>query len=515
MSADRVSALPWEELREATVSGVRWTAIARVTAEFAGFTSAVVLAHLIPPAEFGRVAIALIIAVLATGLTNEGFGNPLVQRRSLDAAHVESGTLLSLAFGGLMTVASFLLAPVVATPLFGARTAELLQLASPLFLVAALRVVPYALLQRRLDFRRIGLIDSAAFLVGTLATVGLALAGVGGESIVLGFLINGAIGAALCFAAAPSPLPRWHTRAVREVGAFGLPAALASLVHASFRNVDYAIIGARLSAAQVGFYYRAFGFAVNYPNRMSAIMARVAFPIYSRAAQAEEMHALRERYVRVQVAVLFPVLTLLIATAPVAIPWLLGQRWEPAVVPMQILTFAAMTAILFETMGPLMLAAGKVRSMLGFNVVGLVLYIPAVYLATPYGLRTVCVAVVGVHVWLLIGTYYFLLHRTFGLPMRRLWSDVAPGLVGGVPLFLAAFALTESLTDAGLPVPVVLASAGLAGAVSYLLVIRVLFPTVWSDLVTLVLRVVLARKRAPDTEPERATALARVPAGAR
>jgi O-antigen/teichoic acid export membrane protein len=57
------------------VIGVRWSAIARITSEVAGFASAVVLAHLIPPAEFGRVAIALILSVLATGLTNEGFGN--------------------------------------------------------------------------------------------------------------------------------------------------------------------------------------------------------------------------------------------------------------------------------------------------------------------------------------------------------------------------------------------------------------------------------------------------------
>jgi O-antigen/teichoic acid export membrane protein len=506
--------MPETDLKEATVVGVRWTVIARVTSEVAGFSSAVLLAHLIPPAEFGRVAIVLILSVLASGLTNEGFGNPLVQRPSITVAHVESGVLLSLTFGALMTAGSYLLAPLVATPLFGTRTTEFLQLASPLFLLATARVVPYALLQRRLDFRRIGLIDSASFLTGTFATVALALAGLDGEAIVIGFLINFAFSAGLSFASAPSPLPRWHGKEARDVTAFGLPVALASLVHVGFRNADYAIVGARLSATQLGYYYRAFGFAINYPNRMGQVMARVAFPVYSRAEEADEMHALRGRFVRVQVAVMFPVLALLVATAPVAIPWLLGDRWEPAVLPMQILAFAGMAASLFESMTPLLLATGRVRSMLGFNVVGLLLYAPAVYLAAGYGLTAVCLAVVGVHLCLLFGTYYFLLHRMFDVPFRRLWDDMAPGAVAGLAMLGVGLGLTESMSSAGIPAVPLLAVAGTAGTLSYLLVIRGLFPTVWSDLKVLVRRVLLARKRAPAPEPEPARSLVRAGAGA-
>jgi hypothetical protein len=98
--------------------------------------------------------------------------------------------------------------------------------------------------------------------------------------------------------------------------------------------------------------------------------------------------------------------------------------------------------------------------------------------------------------------------------MRRLWDDIAPAAVAGLALFVVAFGLTHLLSHAGLPVPLVLAAAGLAGAPTYLLVIRLLFRTVWSDLGTLARRVVLARKRVPDPEAERVPSLARAPAGA-
>ena len=375
-------------------------------------------------------------------------------------------------------------------------------------------MVPYALIQRRLGFRRIGLIETASFLVGTVATLALAIEGFDGEAIVLGLLINSGVATALFLASAPSALPRWRPSAARDVAVFGLPAALASLVHASFRNVDYAIIGARLSAAQLGFYYRAFGFSVNYPNRMTAIMARVSFPVFSRAGEAAEMHALRGRFVRVQAAVIFPFLLLLVATAPVGIPWLLGDRWEPAVVPMQILAFAGLTACLYESIAPLLLATGKVRSLLGFNLVGLILYVVAIYLAAGLGLTAVCLAVVGVHLCLLFGTYFFLVHRLFHLPLRSLWDDMAPASVAGSALLLVAFAAVELLSDAGVATVPILLAAAVAGTLSYLLVMRLLFETVWSDLRTLLRRVVLARKRTPGSEADRVPSLARVPAGA-
>src|SRR3954453_14628676 len=79
-----------EELKEKTFKSLRWAALARVAAEVAAVGSAVVLAHLIPPAEFGRVAVALITGDLALTLANEGVGSALVRRRTLDKAHVES-----------------------------------------------------------------------------------------------------------------------------------------------------------------------------------------------------------------------------------------------------------------------------------------------------------------------------------------------------------------------------------------------------------------------------------------
>jgi PST family polysaccharide transporter len=183
----------YEGLRDAAVAGVRWIAIARVIGESAQLISAVVLARLIAPAEFGHAAIALILVPLAAILTFEGFGSALVQRKEIDQGHLETAMLASLIAGLALSVATYLTAPPIAAPLFGDRTAGLIQLASPLFLVAGFSAVSRSLLWRELEFRNVSLIETGAVAFGASVAVGLAVAGLEGEAIVLGAVAGGIV----------------------------------------------------------------------------------------------------------------------------------------------------------------------------------------------------------------------------------------------------------------------------------------------------------------------------------
>ena len=75
-----------DELAPATADGVRWITLARVATELLLVGSMVALAHLIPPADFGRFAVAVIVQELAMGIPTEGVGSALVQRDSSAAS---------------------------------------------------------------------------------------------------------------------------------------------------------------------------------------------------------------------------------------------------------------------------------------------------------------------------------------------------------------------------------------------------------------------------------------------
>jgi hypothetical protein len=141
-----------------------------------------------------------------------------------------------------------------------------------------------------------------------------------------------------------------------------------------------------------------------------------------------------------------------------------------------------------------MLAVGRPKPLLRFNLGMLVFYAGAVLLATPYGLTVVCVTVVGAHVVILLAVYRLLLWPYAGVPMRRLVTDVLPALAGCLALLGAGFAAREAI---GGPAPVVLAAIGLAGGAAYLACIRFLFTAAWDDVTLVIRRVVPTRRRSP------------------
>src|SRR3954453_4373833 len=126
------------ELKQAAVSGVRWTTAGRIAIEIITFASAVALARLIPPSGFGEAVVPLILVPLAVIFTFEGFGSALVQRKTIERTHIEAAMFASLVTGALLTAAVVLLAQPVGEPLFGAATAHLLVMVSPVFLLAGL-----------------------------------------------------------------------------------------------------------------------------------------------------------------------------------------------------------------------------------------------------------------------------------------------------------------------------------------------------------------------------------------
>jgi lipopolysaccharide exporter len=483
----------YEQLRDAAVSGVRWIAIARVCGESAQLVAAVALARLIVPAEFGHAAIALILVPLAAILTFEGFGSALVQRKEIEHRHIETAMLASIAAGLVLSAATWIAAPLLATPLFGERTGELVQLAAPLFAIAAVSAVSRSLLWRALDFRGISLIETGALALGSVVAVALALTGMEGEAIVLG-AIAGSVAASAMFLIVVRPVrPRWHGEHLRQIVGFGGPASGAGLLHVAITNVDYTILAARLSSAQVGFYWRAFQLGVVYQDKISGVMMRLAFPVYSRTRDLAELGRLHERATRVHAAVVVPLLAVLIVTAPVLIPWVFGPDWGPSVLPAQILAVAGMIAAILTGFAQVLLAAGRPRELLWFNVVLLAVYAGAVFATVGQGIVAVAIAVVAVYVAQLVAVYAVLFRKVVGIPVSRMVSDLAPAVVGGLALLAVGFPLARVMREASLPPALIVTTVGAAGLLVHAAVLRGFFPAVWGDLTALARRVLPAR----------------------
>lgn len=492
------------DLRAASLSGVRWISLARLIAEVLAVGSSIILARLIPPAEFGRVAIAYGFVAIAVSVAWSGFGSALVQMRSIEREDVEVATLLSVTTGGAFTLLiPFVLAPYCIEPLFGERVAYLLTLASPTFLASGLGAVPTAILQRQLKFRRLSEIEIVAVVAGIAAAMVLAaVVELDGEAVVLGGVTTAWVGTVLTLLIVPPAIPRWRRHQAKGIASFGAFSALAAVIGTLFNNVDYAILGARLSPQDVGFYWRAYQVGVEYQSKISGIVLRLAFPIFSRTVDLDEMRRLRGKMLRAQTIAIYPVLTTLIALAPEVIPLAFGSAWEPAVLPTQVLAAAGMATAAVAGSAQMTSAAGKPRAVLWFFIALLLGYVVVVVLSSTYGLRTVVIAVAAYQVGLAAIQFYFLDHRQMGIPLHDSWNGVFPALTASLISLGATYPAARIISAAGaLDVVVVLVGGTIAVAV-YVLALRILFPVSWHQTVVLA-RALIKRDGAGRDESRR------------
>jgi lipopolysaccharide exporter len=494
---DGPAARPSGDLGDASLSAIRWMSGARLAAELAGVASTLVVARLVTPRQFGHAAVALIVVALAIGIANYAISAPLVQRRSIERAHVEASALSALVVGATLTLFVLLAAPVVVGTIFGPRVVALVQLASPAFLLAAAGSVPHALRSRALDFRRLGAIEAAAALAAAATASGLALAGINAESLVLGSLCGLAVSSVLLLVSEPLPLPRWHPAAVRDLAGFGVPAYAASLAYTVFQNVDYAIVAARLNATQAGFYCRAYQLSVLYQEKLSAIVLRVAFPIYSRSNNRDALRRLRLRMGRAQTMALYPFLVFLIAVAPELVPFLFGPQWGPAVVPTQILACTGMALVAVTGTTPLLWAAGRPRGLAVFNVATAGGYATLVFFVAPLGLTAVSVAVTCFSVVALC--LQLALERAVGVAIREIWESFRPPLVASAVELAVAYPTARALSTTNLSDVLVIVCVGAVAGCVYAACIRVLFPAAWAESALLVRRLVGVGRRAHET----------------
>ncbi len=464
----------------------------------------VVLTHLVPPAEFGAVAVVMIVNELANGLAGNGYGAPLVQRKTITRAHVQAVALLSTVTSVGLALATLAVAALLPDGLFGARTTELLPLMAPMFVISGLTIVSRALLERKLDFGRISRNDMATIGVSTTVSVALAVAGLDGEAIILGLLAGGLTSFAMYQRAAPMPLPRWRPRELREMLSFGLPNAASAMALVGTRNVDYAIVSAAFGPVRTGYYYRAFLLGVEYQNKFSKILVQILFPLFSRAGSVEDMRLLRAKVIRANAVVVFAALGTFILIAPVLIPFVLGSNWEPAVLPAQILAVGGLAASVNVGAEGMTIAAGDPWRVMRFTLVQLAAYFTILVVSTAWGLIALCIAV-AIFRWAVLTASYPLLLGRLGVPVRQLARDAGPAAVSLAALLSVGFAVLEIGESLDLAAAVAALLAGIAGLIAYAWALWWVFPALWTDLVRIaarVLRPALARRRAPQPESE-------------
>lgn len=344
-----------------------------------------VLAHILPPRDFGLLGLAVIVTGVAATFSEIGVGPALVQRVILTHVHMRVGFTLSLIAGALATAILWTLAPAAAVLLRNAETVPLICFVSLTLLFESAGVVSRSLLLRRLDFKREFWAEACANLVGYAAvSIGLALLRYGVWALAAGLLARAFVRSAVLHLMAPHPMGLLLARReASEMLRFGLGVSLTRLANYAASNADYIVVGAWLGAEALGLYQNAYQIGNFAVSCLTVELSYVLFPVFAASSgEPRRLHSLYRGALVLVVLIALPSTVAIAISAPELVPVILGDRWAGSILPLQILCIGGVFHAAYNLSDALARASGAVYR----QAVRHLIYAAAVFAGSMLGL---------------------------------------------------------------------------------------------------------------------------------
>jgi O-antigen/teichoic acid export membrane protein len=459
--------------RAEIVRGVSWVAASHVVGQLAWFGSLLIIAAFVSPSAFGSVAIGMVVVQVAWLLVGSGTRGSFVLAPHVTAAQVRYAVVVNVGTGLAVGVAAALLAGPLAPLLASGADVGVLRVLFASIGLYGLSVVPLALLQRELRFKRHALVNAVSAATSSVVAVAAVLVGAGVWALVLRQVLFQTLLACLGWLAARSILPSsgagGHAFARRPPHASGF-FVLALLAFASL-NVDNVVVGRNAGAARLGLYALAFTIAFAPATQFAWQIGKVLFPVAARTAETATVAGRALKAVMLTALVLFPWVPPAAVLAPVLLPRLLGPQWQAAVGPLQLLLAVGVVQAVLAVLREFLLGTGHVRLFVKIDSLWLAGTIAALLVLVPLdGIEGAALA----HLILLIplaGAYVCLGLPRLGLNAQRLVRSLGGVLVAvGTETAVVAI-LAVVLPSVGVSAPVaagVAAASGLAVVASVL-----------------------------------------------
>lgn len=422
-----------DNLGKKVVHGASFTFLGIFFRTIITFGSVAVLARILTPADFGYIAMATIITELAALFGNFGFSAVLIQRRVITRLQMDTVFWSSLFLGILLTTIVFILS-FIGTWLFNEPIAgELLRVLCVMFIFDSLTVVHSALISRLMRFGTEFWIQIIKIVIRAGTAIGLAWNGFGVWSLVGGSLVSVGIETFLYVILVPY-WPRFRFNYDYLVSTWKTNASYfgGGVLFYANSNIDLLLIGRAFGATKLGFYQNARSLTDEVRSRMAIPLQRVLFPAFS--TLQNDMATLQAAVLksgRLLSVIIFPVGLGVAAVANDLVPILYGKQWFAMIPVVKFLGVSIAIKGCTALATPIFNSQNRVGLGLRHNIIGTIIIIVFISIASSYSIETVALAVVLATLYAVV--IYWRALGLIGLGWRALGSMILPpALAAGV-----------------------------------------------------------------------------------
>lgn len=326
-------------LTKKTIKNVGVVSILQIVAKILNSVTLIVLARILLPSDFGIIAMASIVITLVDRLKDFGISNAVIQSQEKFEESLQTGFIMRSVTGIFVYCIIFIMAPFVANFFNDQAINSVLRILAIILILDDFRFIPETKLTKTLNFKIVVISNILGYVSYSVVAISMAYNGYSYWSIIYGRVAQSLI--PLIYFTIKSPWKfnlRFDKKIAREFLNYGKYIFGTGLLVLLSDNLNYIVLGKILGPTFLGYYFIAYSWATLASREITNIFDRVLFPTYSSIksdiTRVGNAYLKTMKYVSI---ISIPINFGIFALAPEFVNIVLGEKWAPSILPLQIL----------------------------------------------------------------------------------------------------------------------------------------------------------------------------------
>ena len=287
-----------------------------------------VLARLLTPEDYGVMSSALMVIAISQIFWEAGMGKALIKRQTYIEEAANAAFFFNISLGIVIAGALYLFAQSIARTFFhDDRVTAVLQVMTLQVLLGAFSSVQIALLEKQMSFNKLFWIRLATISLPGLASIPLALYGMGYWALVAGSLV-GQLGQVIFLWRMSEWKPRFNVnvRVFLELWVFGRWVLLSGLLGWFYQWMDSFVVGLYMGSHDLGLYRTGNQIVILIYASLTAPLMQVLYSWMAKKNTAEIKNALEDVASILAICVL-PIAFFIYREGPLVSEILFDSKW--------------------------------------------------------------------------------------------------------------------------------------------------------------------------------------------
>ena len=409
-------------LKEVTFSGIKWNAFGNISNIAVSFIIGIVLARLLTPTDYGIIGVYSVFFAIASVIINGGFSMAIVHKQDLTPDDCSTAFWYNIFLGILFYILFYVTSPLFADFFDIPVLEDILRVTALGLVIGALTTVQRALFFKKVDFKTISLINLTCNVLSGVIGIFLAYSGYGVWSLVLMGLTSGILNTIFLWY-----LSKWHPQFVfskksfSSMFSYGNKILGTRLLETARLEASSFVIGKFFSARTLGLFTKGVSNSKILSTNISDVLCSVTFPVLSKIQDDDQyLISVYHRMIRLSSMVIFFLMLLLAALAHPIIIFLYSEKWEGAVIYMQLISFSLMFEHINGINNNIFNVKGRSDILFKLEIVKCVIFLTLLLLSTKFGILALCFAlIIYTQIAIIINTWQTKRLLNFGY-----WSQV-------------------------------------------------------------------------------------------